>query len=103
MPSVLIIEDESDLCALLEEALEQAGFSVTTAADGVEGLAAYARAPCPVVITDIIMPQKEGLETILELKQLNRDVKIVAVSGGGKSGRGEDILFSRISFRSCIG
>ncbi len=92
MSEILIIEDESDLRLLLKTSLEQAGFSVRTAADGSEGLAEYSRNPCPVVLTDIIMPNKEGLETILELRQLNRDVQIIAISGGGKSGRGEDIL-----------
>lgn len=92
MKSILIIEDESELCELLKKVMEQAGFTVLTAGNGSEGLEVYAKNQCPLVITDIIMPKKEGLETILELRQLNPDVKIIAISGGGKSGRGKDIL-----------
>jgi len=48
--------------------------------------------PCEVVITDLLMPRKEGMETILELKRLRPERKIVAISCGGRSGRGEELL-----------
>jgi DNA-binding response OmpR family regulator len=92
MRTVLIIDDEHELCELLKDSLEQAGFYVSTAENGAQGIEEYQRHPFSVVITDIIMPEKEGLETILELRQLNKDVRIIAISGGGKSGRSDDIL-----------
>jgi len=92
MANILVIEDDSEYLDLLKDVLEAAGFVVCTAEDGVEGLARIAEQPCEVVITDILMPRKEGLETIMELKRIKPEAKIVAISGGGKSGRGEDLL-----------
>jgi len=92
MASVLVIEDDPDYRILLKDALESAGFDVMTAVNGSDGVDTMARGACAVVITDMLMPEKEGFETILELKRLKTDVQIVAISGGGRSGRGEDLL-----------
>lgn len=92
MACVLVIEDDPDYRILLKDALESAGFDVMTAVNGSDGVDTMARVACAVVITDMLMPEKEGFETILELKRLKSDVHIVAISGGGRSGRGEDLL-----------
>lgn len=92
MACILVIEDDSDYRILLKDALESAGFDVMTAVNGSDGVAMMARGSCAVVITDMLMPEKEGFETILELKRLKSDVQIIAISGGGRSGRGEDLL-----------
>jgi DNA-binding response OmpR family regulator len=89
---VLLIEDDEDLLELMKKALEKAGFAVSTAANGNEGIKSFSANPCKLVITDLLMPGKEGYETILAIKQRMPEVKIIAISGGGSTGRGEDLL-----------
>jgi DNA-binding response OmpR family regulator len=91
MARILIIEDEPALCVLLKEVLENAGYEALTAPDGKQGMKIFSAQPCEIVITDILMPEKEGLETILELVQQSPEVKIIAISGGG-AGMGDDLL-----------
>lgn len=86
MASVLIIDDDEDVRAVLRRALEGAGYDVTEAADGKEGLREFRRSPADVIIVDIFMPEKEGLETILEIRELAPHVKTMAISGGGMTG-----------------
>jgi CheY-like chemotaxis protein len=82
MARVLVIDDEELLRATLRETLEEAGYEVADEADGVAGVRAFRDARADLVITDIIMPKKDGIHTIWELKQLAPDVKIIAISGG---------------------
>lgn len=91
MAKILIIEDEVTLRGFLKEFLEKAGHEVETASDGEKGLKLFKQSPSHVVITDILMPNKEGLETILELSECAPDAKIIAISGGG-IGLGDDLL-----------
>ena len=83
MAYILIIEDDPSYRHFLAEVLEDAGHEVRTAADGVQGIALYHERPANLVITDIFMPNKEGLETSRELKSEYPDAKIVAITGGG--------------------
>ena len=84
MALVLVIDDDALMRATIRRMLTF--HTVIEASDGREGLAAFqSRAP-DVVITDILMPEKEGIETIIELRRVNRHVKIIAISGGGSSG-----------------
>lgn len=82
MAKILVIDDSEDIRILLHEALQAAGHSVVEAADGEEGLRSYREHYPDLVITDIVMPNKEGLETIMELRRESPGVKIVAMSGG---------------------
>lgn len=84
MPQILLIEDDDAMRETLSALLSRKGFDVVAAADGDEGLKLFRRNPVPLVITDIIMPNKEGVETIFELKKDFPDVNIIAISGGGK-------------------
>ena len=84
--SVLVIDDEQLIRLQIRSALELEGFVVHEAANGSEGLSRMAATHSDVVITDILMPDKEGIETILELRQLYPTVKIIAISGGGRTG-----------------
>lgn len=81
-----MIDDDPDIRALLEQALTLTGHDVLLAADGGEGLACQRSTPADVVIVDIFMPEKEGLETIIELRQHWPTLPIIAMSGGGRSG-----------------
>ncbi|MHB8521284.1 MAG: response regulator [Limisphaerales bacterium] len=77
-----MIDDEAELRALLKEALVDAGHDVVDAASGDEGIALYRVTPADVVITDVLMPNKVGLETILELKRDFPNARVIAISGG---------------------
>ena len=83
MACILLIDDEESCRVTLRKILETAGHDVVEAADGREGLERYRENPADVVITDILMPQMEGIEMILMLKQEYPDAKIIAISGGG--------------------
>ena len=86
MARILVIDDEDLARFTLRKFLQSAGHIVLEAKDGKEGLALLNKDPCDLVITDIIMPEKEGLETILELRQANPCLPIIAISGGGWGG-----------------
>jgi YesN/AraC family two-component response regulator len=66
--------------------LKRAGHEVVEAPDGIEGIRLYREKQPQLVITDIVMPKKEGLETILDLRREDPQVKIIAISGGGRIG-----------------
>jgi len=86
MTRILVIDDEESVRFTLREILEHENYEVTVAKDGVEGTALFTAQPFPLVITDLFMPEKEGLETIIELREDYPDTKIIAISGGGSMG-----------------
>ena len=85
MARILLVDDDELLRKALSLTLEKMGHQVHEARNGNEALLLFAAEPPDVVLTDIIMPEKEGLETILELKRLHPAVKIIAMSGGGRA------------------
>jgi CheY-like chemotaxis protein len=92
MARILLIEDDDDVRNMLRVLLEDEGYDVVEAADGRVGIKLYKEVPADVIITDIIMPEKEGIETIMELQRDFPDSKIIAVSGGGSRLNGESCL-----------
>lgn len=84
MQRILLIDDDHHILLMIKKMLERAGFEVYLSSNGVEGLELFRKYPFDLVITDIIMPEKEGLETIREMKRMRSDLKIIAMSGGGK-------------------
>lgn len=84
MARVLIIDDEPHILLMVKKMLERAGYEVDLASNGSEGLRLFDSVQPDLVITDIIMPEKEGLETIREMRRQSKDLKIIAMSGGGK-------------------
>ena len=86
MKRILVIEDDDSVRKLIRRILEGAGYTVLEAPDGVQGVQVYREQRPDLVLTDIFMPGKEGLETILELGLLDPEVRIIAVSGGGNMG-----------------
>ena len=83
MARILVIDDNEMVRDVLSDLLEAEGHEVRTATEGRGGLALLADFMADVVITDILMPGQEGIETIQELRANNPDTKIVAISGGG--------------------
>lgn len=84
MALILIIEDDADIRDMLAELLAVEGHEVDVAQDGLQGLAAFHRHPADLVITDIVMPEQEGLATIRQLSREAPGVPIIAISGGGR-------------------
>jgi CheY-like chemotaxis protein len=96
MAKILVFDDEPSILLMLKKMLEKAGHEVDLALNGRDGLALFEKNRPDLVITDIIMPQKEGLETILELRKMYPDLKIIAISGGGRIGPDEYLPSAKI-------
>jgi CheY-like chemotaxis protein len=86
MACILIIDDDNRVLFTYSRILEQAGHEVVIANDGIGGIGTFKDKLPDLVITDIFMPMKGGLETIKELKRYCPDVKVIAISGGGGDG-----------------
>ncbi len=82
MTRVLVIDDDSSIRDVMRKILEKEGHEVQEAGDGEEGMRFFRNGSYDLVVTDLIMPDKEGIETILELREEAPDVTILAVSGG---------------------
>ncbi len=85
MSHIIVIDDDCQVRLMLKKMLESEGYRVTVASNGNEGIKSQRDNPADLIITDLIMPEKEGIETISELKQEFPDIKIIAMSGGGKN------------------
>ena len=83
MATILIIDDEEIVRVLLRSVLEEAGYEVAEAANGREGLELYRQRPIHLVITDILMPEMNGLDMLLELTREFLYAKVIAISGVG--------------------
>ncbi len=84
---VLLIDDDERARTTIRKMLEGAGYEVAEAENGKVGLAVLAESPdFDVVVTDIIMPEREGIETIKEIRDTYAHIKIIAISGGGRMG-----------------
>ncbi len=89
MACILVVDDEEVMRELIRDILEDAGYDVLTASDGNEALALFKKNNVDVVLTDLIMPNKDGEEVVQELRKINPDAKIIVMSGGGQIS-GED-------------
>jgi CheY-like chemotaxis protein len=86
MPRILIIDDNEAMRAVLSDLLTQAGYETVEAASGRAAVQVQRERPAELLITDIFMPETDGLEVILHFRQEFPAVKIIAVSGGGSRG-----------------
>lgn len=82
---ILVVDDNAHIREMCREMLEAEGYTVECARDGVEAVRKFTQSPVDLVICDIFMPEKDGIETILELSSEYHGVKIIAVSGGAQS------------------
>lgn len=92
---ILIIDDSEIDRMILEEILVQAGYNVTQASDGKEGMEIFRAQPFDLVITDMIMPEKLGIEVILEMNEDFPDAKVIAISAGDEYGLELDLDMAR--------
>ena len=86
MAKILVLDDEPSILLMIKKMLEKAGHEVDMALNGREGAEFLDKNKPDLVITDILMPEKEGLETIMMLRKRYPDIKIIAISGGGRIG-----------------
>ncbi|MEQ1795899.1 MAG: response regulator [Nitrospira sp.] len=82
MPSVLVVDDEDQIRQLIRETLEQAGYDVEEAGNGKQGLERYRAKPADLVIMDILMPDQDGLESIMTLRREFPASRVIAITGG---------------------
>ena len=84
MGTILVVDDEEQVRGFLRKALERFGHAVLEANNGKEGLRIYQNQPADVVIADILMPEADGLSCILQLREFDPGVRVIAISGGGQ-------------------
>ncbi len=84
MNRILIVDDDQQIRTMLRITLEREDYEVVEAGDGFAAVAVYKTQAIDLVITDIVMPDKEGIELIMELKAMDPQVRIIAISGGGR-------------------
>lgn len=81
---ILLVDDDQELCDLLARNFRRVGCHIDSCHDGATGLRHFQESTYDVVVLDIIMPDKEGIEIILEMKSIHPEVPIIAISGGGR-------------------
>lgn len=92
MATVLLVEDDPQVRSMLHDTLEEEGHTIKEAENGREAIDAYRKDPADIVVTDIIMPGKDGVEALHILKRDFPDIKVIAISGGSANIRGEHLL-----------
>ena len=92
---ILVVDDDVPLGECLHMVLSRAGYDAVWVGDGVAALKEWHKRSFDLVITDLIMPEKEGLATIMELRKLSPRVKIIAISGGGRIAPGDYLNLAR--------
>ena len=96
MPRILIIDDDDPFRTMLRMTLTKLGYDVIEAPNGKLGLSLHLASPADLVMTDLIMPEQEGLETIRLLRRKQPEVKIVAMSGGGRINARDFLVVARM-------
>jgi DNA-binding response OmpR family regulator len=95
MPVILLIEDDRELRIMLKTALIRKDFTVIEAENGKEALLQFKPGITDLVITDLIMPEEDGLKVIMKIKEKKPGIKLVAISGGGKAGPGNYLSLAK--------
>jgi DNA-binding response OmpR family regulator len=98
MAGILIVEDDRDLREMLRTSLVKMKYTVIEASNGKEAILHFKPAITDLVITDLIMPDEDGLKVIMKIKEMKPATKIIAISGGGKAGPG-----NYLSLASALG
>ena len=88
MPGILIVEDEKELREMLKISLTRRKYTVFEAENGKEAIMSFRPSITDMIITDLIMPDEDGLKVIMKIREIKPSIKIIAISGGGKAGPG---------------
>ncbi len=102
MAKILVLDDEPSILVMLKKMLERDGHEVETASNGKDGIELFEKRKPDLLITDIIMPEKEGLETIFLLRKKHPELKIIAISGGGRIGPDEYLPVAKLLGASAV-
>jgi CheY-like chemotaxis protein len=95
VPRILLVDDEAAVRELLTLVLRLDGHDVTTASDGNLALDVLAEGEFDLVLTDLVMPERDGIETIVEIRQRFPRLRIIAMSGGGRGSAGDSLAMAR--------
>lgn len=95
MPVIMIIEDDRDLREMLRTALLRKEYTVLEAKNGREALLNFKPGVTDLVITDLLMPEEDGLKVIMQMRELKPGIRVIAISGGGKAGPGNYLDMAR--------
>jgi DNA-binding response OmpR family regulator len=95
MAGIMIVEDDNDLREMLKLSLLQRKYTVFEAGNGKEAIARFKPSLVDLVVTDIIMPDEDGLKVIMKLREIKPTIRIIAISGGGKAGPGNYLNLAR--------
>jgi len=95
MIRILLVDDDDLFRQMLHTTLKRFGYDVVAARNGNEALALHQREPFDLIMTDLIMPEKEGLETIRDLRRQKPDMKIIAMSGGARTIVGDHLKMAK--------
>jgi CheY-like chemotaxis protein len=95
MPRILLVDDDEQFRKVLRLSLLKLGHEVAEARDGNEALKLVEAGPPDVLVTDLVMPEKEGLETIAEVRRTHPALKIIAMTGGGRVNASDYLKIAR--------
>lgn len=95
MANILVIDDDPAMRRMIDRILTGAGHQVTEAVNGVDGMKKFRAAAPEIVVTDIVMPDQEGIETIMKMRATGSRIGIIAISGGGHGSAGDYLLAAR--------
>lgn len=101
MKRIMVVEDDPQVRLLLRELLELEGYIVEDASDGKKAIELFRCEPTHLVITDILMPETEGLEMIQEIRRESPHVRIIAISGGGRVGPESYLRMAEVLGAEC--
>ena len=96
MPGVLIVEDDNELREMLKISLTRRRITVLEATNGKEAIAHFKPSVTDLIVTDLIMPEEDGLKVIMTLRAMKPSLKVIAISGGGKAGPGSYLNMAKV-------
>jgi CheY-like chemotaxis protein len=85
MANILVIDDDTQMCDLIKMILRMNGHQIRIAHDGIEGIKLYREKKPDLILTDVIMPNQDGIQMVMELKQIDKTIPIIVMSGGRRS------------------
>jgi DNA-binding response OmpR family regulator len=96
MPGILLVEDDNELREMLKVSLVRHKFTVIDSSNGRDAIVHFKPSIVDLIVTDLIMPEEDGLKVIMKIRELKPSVKIIAISGGGKAGPGSYLNLAKV-------